>query len=184
MTTGTPKDEHSTGVVATEKRDRESVLVGKVTGVFGTRGWVKLFSYTRPQTNLLNYPRLLCGNARYERLIVDAKCHGTKLLALLSDIDSREQAVALIGQEIYVERDWFCDDDSPGYYWIDLIGLEVINRDGVILGTIEKMLETGANDVMQVRAEKIRLVPFVMGVYVDQVDLEAGVVTVNWHLDD
>jgi len=86
--------------------------------------------------------------------------------------------------EIFIERQALRQVNQGEYYWADLIGLEVLNREGVNLGRIAKMHETGANDVMELDSKPARLIPFVMHTYVEQVDLEAGKVLVDWNADD
>jgi 16S rRNA processing protein RimM len=165
-------------------QNTELVLVGKVSGIFGTRGWLKLFSYTRPRSNLLAYPKLLLGPKHIEHKISDSKEHGNRLIALFVGISDRDQAANLVELEIFIERQALRQVNQGEYYWADLIGLEVLNREGVNLGRIAKMHETGANDVMELDSKPARLIPFVMHTYVEQVDLEAGKVLVDWHADD
>ena len=165
-------------------QNNELVLVGKISGIFGTRGWVKLFSYTRPRSNLLGYPKLLLGPDHTEHKISDSKEHGNRLIALFTGIETREQAANLVNLEIFVARQWLGQANEGEYYWADLIGLEVLNRDGISLGRVARMYETGANDVMELDSKPPRLIPFVMDTYVEQVDLEGGKIYVDWHPED
>lgn len=160
------------------------VLAGKINGIFGTRGWVKLFSYTRPRSNLLAYKTLLIGPQYSAHQIHDSKEHGNRLIALFSDIDNREQAASLVDQEIFIQREWLAPEGDGEYYWADLIGLKVVNADGFLLGCVHQLHETGANDVLELDSSPRRLIPFVMHKHILDVDLVAGVITVDWHRDD
>ena len=104
-------------------------------------------------------------------------------MARLEGVDAREQALQLSGLSISVDRDRF-EPAKPGeYYWADLIGLEVRTTSGVGLGAVTGLMETGANDVLVVRRERERLIPFVVGEFVKDVDLDAGVLIVDWDPD-
>jgi 16S rRNA processing protein RimM len=112
--------------------------------------------------------------------IVDGRKQGKGLAALLPGCEDREQAARLVGQKIFCRRDQLPATDEDEYYWSDLEGLEVQTITGQRLGRIEKMMETGANDVMVIRGDRERLVPFVQGQYVTRVDLEEGLIEVDW----
>ena len=162
----------------------QPLLVGKVSGLFGTRGWIKIFSYTRPRGNLLLYPQLLVGKDFVARRMVDTKQHGNKLLAQLGGIDDRDAAAALIGTELFIDRQWLETTAEDTFYWADLIGLQVVNQTKLVLGKVSNVLETGANDVLQVSGERERLIPFVLNTYITAVDLENGIIEVDWHPED
>jgi 16S rRNA processing protein RimM len=158
------------------------VVLGKVGGLFGVRGWVKLWSYTDPVENLLDYQEVelvLDGRWQTGRLL-EGRRHGEGLVGRFEGATDRDNAAALVGAEIAVARDKLPPPAEGEYYWADLVGLEVINRDGVSLGRIEEMMATGANDVMVVSGERERLLPFLPGLYVDSVDLAGGRITVDW----
>jgi 16S rRNA processing protein RimM len=158
------------------------VVLGRVSGLYGVRGWVKLHSFTRPPDNLLGYRELTLG-AGPEGVRVcleEGRRHGKTLIARFAGIDDRDAAAALVGQELSVDRASLPDTGGDEYYWADLIGLEVRNREGVVLGQVENLLGTGANDVLVIRGDRERLVPFVQGQYVLEVDLAGGQITVDW----
>ena len=102
------------------------------------------------------------------------------MIALLERTQDREQAEALVNQPISVPREQFPELSAGEYYWADLVGLSVELEDGRILGKIDNLLATGANDVMVVKGDRERLIPFVLEQYVRQVDLEGGRVVVDW----
>lgn len=171
------------------------VVLGRISGLFGVRGWVKVYSHTRPAENLLRYERWFlnrgtpgghdsCGPFRVEQ----AKPHGKTLIARLVDpdgrvIDDRDTAARLIGADVAVARADMPELAPGEYYWHDLVGLEVINRQGRSLGRVGAMMETGANDVLVVQGDRERLIPFVFGVIIERVDPAAGTISVDWGAD-
>jgi len=113
--------------------------------------------------------------------VAEGRLHGKGLVVRLDDVNDRNAAEALRGAEIYVARDQLPELDEGEYYWEDLAGLTVINQVNEELGLIDQMLDTGANDVMVVKGAKGRqLIPYISGDVVKQVDLDAGVVKVDW----
>jgi 16S rRNA processing protein RimM len=161
-------------------REREIVPLGHISGVHGLQGWVKIHSLTEPREAIFEYQPWLLGAALEEVRLKRGKKHGNRLIALLENTESREQAEVLVNQPIAVYRDQFPELPPGEFYWTDLMGLTVRLEDGRELGKIASMLATGANDVMVVSGERERLIPFIRGPYVKQVDLDAGVVTVDW----
>lgn len=164
----------------------EQILVGKVSGVFGIKGWVKVFSYTQPRERIFGYsPWLLANNGELTSTkVLETRQQGKSLVARLQGIETREQAEALIGAEIKIERNQLPPLEPGEYYWQDLIGLTVENLADQCLGRIAEMMETGANDVMIVRDENREiLIPWIRDQVVKQVDLEAGKVQVDWDPD-
>jgi len=166
----------------TEPLERQ-VIVGRITGIFGVRGWLRVFSYTDPPENILQYGPWSIGEmvpAPYN--VTDGMVHGRGIVAHLQGIDDREMARELIGSPIRVPRARFGKTGDDEYFWFDLVGLEVVNEDGRSLGRVEELLGTGANDVLVLRGDRRRLVPFVKAVIRD-VDLKAGVIRVSWDAD-
>ncbi|MBS1213815.1 MAG: ribosome maturation factor RimM [Proteobacteria bacterium] len=161
------------------------VVVGEIAGAFGVKGWVKVHSHTEPPGNILNYlPWTLVGESdSREFRVLAGRVHGGAVVAQLEGVDDRDQAVALRFRKITVSRDQFPPPEPGHYYWSDLVGLKVETLNGVALGTVAEMMATGANDVMIVRGERERLIPFVQGEFVKQVDLAAGLITVDWDPD-
>jgi 16S rRNA processing protein RimM len=163
----------------------QPVILGRISGLFGVRGWVKVYSYTEPREAVLNYDRwLLTGNNGWqEATVAEGQRHGKTVIVRINGYDDRDQAAGLIGTEIGVPRDELPETDSDHYYWSDLEGLSVVHRDGTELGKVDHLLETGANDVMVVKGETERLVPFVMDKVVLGVDLAKGEIRVDWEWD-
>ena len=158
------------------------VSVGRVSGLYGVKGWVKVFSYTQPRENIVSYqPWLLQRNSQTVRYEVDAGgAHGKGVIAHLAGIDDRDAAAALIGADILVQRDQFGDTGENEYFWADLVGLKVQTMTGEALGVVDSLLETGAHDVLVIQGERRHLVPFVMDEVVKEVDLSTRRIVVDW----
>jgi 16S rRNA processing protein RimM len=165
--------------------DDRQVLLGRIVGVFGVDGWVKLHSFTEPRDNVLRYrPWILRGPAGERRVEQpQGRAQGKGVVARLDGVDDRDAATALVGTEIWVPRDALPKPRQGEYYWADLEGLAVRTVDGVDLGRVSHLFATGANDVMVVQGGRERLIPFVPGRQVVKVDLEAGLIEVDWDPD-
>ena len=159
------------------------ILVGRIVGLHGVAGEVKLESYTEPRTRIFRYQPWLLSTTTGESEI--SGCRGREqgkgIVATLPEITDRDRAATLVGSEIKVRRSVLPEPKPGEYYWTDLEGLEVVTSDGVALGRISHLRATGANDVMVVRdGDRERLLPFVIDDYVKTVDFKAGRVTVDW----
>ncbi len=163
------------------------VLLGKVSGLYGVKGWVRIDSWTEPRTQIFRYQPWLLVSPSDEREIdgCRGRAQGNGLVAALPGIADRGAAAALIGSEIWVRRSALpALAGKDEYYWADLEGLEVVNVDGETLGRISHLIATGANDVMVVSgAGRQRLIPFVIGTFVTRVDMDAARVEVDWDAD-
>jgi 16S rRNA processing protein RimM len=158
------------------------VLLGRIVGVFGVEGWVKVHSYTEPRENILRYRPWRLRQGDVERVIEQprGRVQGKGLAAKLPGIDDRDAAAALAGSEIWIARAALPKPKRGEYYWTDLEGLEVVAADGTALGRVSHLFATGANDVLVVRGERERLIPFLPGAVVKDVDLDAGTIRVEW----
>ena len=162
------------------------VAMGEVIGVHGVRGAVTVRSHTRPPDNLLHYPdwTLEAANGNQQQVTaVRGGWVGKRLVVQLEvdghALEDRDTAARLVGATISVPRSALPDDDTS-YYWADLVGLAVTTTDGVSLGTVHSLMETGGHDVLVIRGERERLVPFVQTDIVKAVDLQAGTMLVEW----
>ena len=169
---------------------QELLELGKISGVFGVKGWVKVHSFTDPRDRIAEYGSWqIKQKGQWREVQLEAgKSQGKTVIAKLEGIDDRDDAMLLMGAKIAIRQDQLEKLQADEYYWRDLEGLQVINTEGVDLGTISHMMETGANDVMVVRSDKEksdqeRLIPFTQGHAVQKVDLSAGVITVEWDAD-
>lgn len=168
---------------AAEGDERRFVTLGRVSGAYGIRGWVKVHSDTSPRDNILGYSpwHLVRGAGREVWQVSGGRQQGKGLVAKLAGCDDRDAAEALVGAEISIPRDQLPATTEPGeFYWADLVGLRVRTQDGIDLGRIVRLFETGANDVIVVQGDRERLVPYLWGHVVRAVDLEAGVMRVDW----
>lgn len=158
--------------------------MGHIGVPFGVRGWVKVHAYTEHSDSLLDYPVWWVGrNGQWrEYEVLGCDVHPKTLVAHLDGCDDRDAAVALRGCEIAVPRESLPHIGDNEYYWADLIGLAVVNVEQQKLGQVTGLLETGANDVLVVQGERERLIPFIAQV-VQEVDLAAGLIRVDWGMD-
>lgn len=156
------------------------VVLGRVSGVYGVKGWVKIYSETDPREGILRYRPWLLGPERIPRRIAEGKRHGKGVVARFDGCEDRDQAALLIGQEIAVERGQLPPPRADEFYWIDLEGLSVVNLEGVELGRVSHLFPTGANDVIVVEGDRERLLPFHWDGVVKDVDFEQGRIQVDW----
>ena len=156
-----------------------------MSGLFGVKGWVKVFSYTQPREAILDYDCwYLKRNENWlPSGIKDGKQHGKGVIAQIEGIDDRDEAARLIGCDIAVSRNELPKVEKNTYYWTDLEGLKVVHSDGSELGTVAYLMETGANDVLVVQGETERLIPFIADEVILDVDLDKGVISVDWEWD-
>lgn len=164
--------------------NEQLVTMGRIVAPYGIKGWVKIQPFTQQQQGLLDYPRWQVGQDGEWRLrtVEVAKVHGATVVAKLEGIADREQAAALQGMQIAVSRDDFPAPATNEFYWADLVGLKVVNAAGVALGSVARVFETGANDVLVVEGERERLLPFIAPV-IRQVDIAGGTIIVDWDAD-
>lgn len=160
------------------------VLVGRIVGLYGVQGWLKIESWTEPRTQIFKYQPWLLEKAPGEVMEiggVSGRPQGKGLICQLPGVDDRDAAAALVGLDIHVARELLPPPAKDEYYWVDLEGLEVVTTEGVSLGRVSHLFATGANDVVVVRdGTRERLVPFVQGTYVRSVDLSGGRMVVDW----
>ena len=161
----------------------EYIVIGRITGIYGVRGWVKIFSHTQPRENILSYATwyLKEQGAWVTCELETGRVHGKGVVAKLKGCDDRDAAAALMGNTIAIRREQLPQAAADEYYWADLIGLKVVTPEGVELGVVDSLLETGANDVLVVMQDGMeRLIPFVQGRFIKGIDLASGVITVDW----
>jgi len=166
--------------------DNETLLtLGKITGVHGIKGWVKLFSETRPREGILDYSPLWLktrqGWQAYERL--QGRRQGKLIVAQLAGCLTRDEAMLLTGAEVAIQRSQLAATEDDEYYWADLQGMQGCNLQHVQFGEVAEILETGANDVLVVKGDRQRLIPFVQPDIICQVDLQSRIITVDWDAD-
>jgi len=176
------------------------LVVGKITGCYGVKGWVKIHSYTEPQENFLGFGQwLLRRRGAVEPIeFDDGRAQGKGLVAHIAGVDDRTLAESYRGLEVAVPADSLPDLEAGDYYWSQLQGLQVWCSDQspeagdqrVLLGAVDYLIETGANDVLVVKPtegsidDRERLIPYLPGDVVTRVDLAEAVIEVNWFLED
>lgn len=163
------------------------VVMGRIVGAQGILGWVKVQTFTEHLDGLLDYDEWYLGNDKQpwrKTEVLEANVHGKVLIAKLPGIIDRTAAEKCKGLLVAVHRDSLPEQKPGEYFWSDLIGMKVINLAGETLGTVDTLLETGANDVLSVRDEegKERLIPFLASV-IQQVSLDERVIRVDWQAD-
>lgn len=172
----------------------EKVTLGRITGVYGVKGWLKVFSYTDPMEAIVDYsPWFIRAEGRsssqWSRIEIETgKQHAKTVVVKFADCNDRDLAMSYIGCEIAIEKSQLESlKGKDEYYWHDLFGLRVINQQNIELGVVKDIMETGANDVLVVLSEegedsgkRERLIPWTMHDAIVSVDMEKGVIEVDW----
>ena len=175
--------------------DDTRLVVGKITGCYGIKGWVKIHAYTEPQENFLAFGHwMLKRRGGLEPIeFDDGRRQGKGLVAHIAGVDDRTLAESYKGLEVTAPAERLPQLEQGDFYWHQLQDLQVWCNEGddrVLLGTVDYLIETGANDVLVIRAsegsidERERLVPYLPGDVVTRVDLQEGVIEVDWYVDD
>ena len=156
-----------------------------MSGLFGAKGWIRVFSHTRPPAAILDYDRwFVRRDGDWKAMVLEeGRPHGKAIVARLADVADRAQAAPLVGCDIAVSRAALPELRDGSFYWADLEGLRVVRRDGTELGRVAYLMETGANDVLVTEGERERLIPFIADKVILDVDLANGVITVDWDWD-
>lgn len=163
----------------TERR----VTLGVIAGSYGVQGWVKVRSHTEPRDNILRYSpwRVEYKGKQRDFKVLSGRLQGSVVIARLEGLEVREEAMGLAGAAITVARGRLPSLPKGEYYWTDLIGLEVVNQEGIAFGKITRLFETGANDVVVTDdGQRERFIPYVLGMYVLEVNLADGRMLVDW----
>lgn len=170
----------------------ERILLGHITGVSGLQGWVKVHSDTNPRNNIVAYKSwaLEQSGTWTEVKVLGGRPQGKTIVARLEGVSSPEQASTFIGARIAVSRSALPELGEDEYYWADLTGMHVKTIDGVDIGPVSRLFETGANDVVIVndhRGEqqgvKEVLVPWLVPDVITDVDMSNRVITIDWDPD-
>lgn len=169
--------------------NQQPVILGKIGASYGIKGWLKITAYTEPMESIFDYsPWLICEQGEWREIGVEQwRFHGKSIVAQLAGVDSREQAQAMTHCEIAILPEQMQALSNDEFYWRDLIGCDVISTQGYHMGKVEQILETGANDVLVVKANAKdafgkgeRLIPFVTEQFVTQVELSSKQIIVDW----
>lgn len=162
--------------------NNDYIIIGKIGAPYGVRGWVKLQSFTDPLENILHYqPWFFAEKDGWKKVETESRqVHGQSLMAKFVGIDSPEAARLLTGKTIAISRTQLPTLKKDEYYWSDLQGLTVLDKEGKQLGTVTSLMETGANDVLIVKGEKEFAVPYLPGKSILSVDLEKREIHIDW----
>jgi 16S rRNA processing protein RimM len=174
----------------------DAIEVGRIADAWGVKGWFKVLPHSASPEALFSSKRwyllpsekgakTFSGTALLR--VREAKEHSDTVVASAQDVDDRSAAEALKGARIFIPRSSFPTAATDEYYWVDLIGLEVVNREGVGLGRVKELLSTGPQTVLVIEYTEDgkaleRMIPFVAA-YVDGVDLAVKRITVDWQAD-
>lgn len=169
----------------TADQKEEMIIMGRVSGLFGVQGWVKVFSHTEPRENILQYkPLYLELQGKWQPIdLIDGRCQGKGIVAKFKGYADRDAASALIDVKIAVRQEQLPELAQGEYYWSELEGLKVVTTKGIELGVVDHLIETGANDVLVVKGDRERLIPYVRPDVVTELDKENGYLKVEWDPD-
>lgn len=172
----------------TPLNSEDYVVLGKISSVYGVKGWMKVYSFTEPMDRILEYGNwtLKQGDSLTLVEVDKGRSHGKGMVAHLKGVDDREVAKKYTGSEICVPRSRLPELSEGEYYWYELEGQVVVTKDSITLGVVDYLMSTGAgNDVLVVKgnSESIdrreRLIPYVDQFVLD-VDLDIGRIVVDW----
>jgi 16S rRNA processing protein RimM len=171
----------------------DAIEVGRIADAWGIKGWFKVLPHSAQPEALFSSKRWLlqppgaAGSQAFKLAIREAKEHSDVIVASSEDVPDRNAAEALRGARVFVPRSSFPTAGDDEYYWVDLIGLAVVNREGVALGSVRELLASGPQTTLVLDATEDgkpveRMVPFVSA-FVDKVDLAGRLITVDWQPD-
>lgn len=172
--------------------DGQCVSLGRITAHYGLNGWLKVHSDTIPRENIIRFRHWFLEGRQASRTVEveEGRTQGKTIVVRLAGITSRDEAAVLIGSEIAVPRAMLPELDEDEYYWADLVGLEVVNREGCHYGEAVRLFDTGANDVLVVRDERAGaaegaeiLIPWVRPDVIVKVDFSERCIHVDWDPD-
>ena len=169
-------------------QNSQETVIGRITSVFGVKGWLKVYSYTDPREGILSYRNwtLVQDGQRISARLEDGRRQGQGIVVKLKGIDDRDLARSYCGAEVRVATAELPELPSGEYYWYQLEGLEVVTVSGDCLGTVSHLMETGSNDVLVVQGgpgsvdQRERLIPYLPEQVVQDVDLAGGRMIVDW----
>lgn len=161
----------------------KKIVVGRFGSPYGIKGWIKVISFTDPKTQILEYKPWYIQSGDTQKVIelINSKLHGNNLVAQIAQCFDRNEAATYTNLDILIERGQLPQLSNDEYYWVDLVGLIVLNLQQELLGKVEELFSTGSNDVLIVIDDsgKQRYIPYIDNVIID-VDLAARKLVVDW----
>ena len=169
-------------------KNSQETVIGQITSVFGVKGWLKVYSYTEPKEGILDYRdwTLVLNGKRIPAKLVDGRRQGQGIVVRLKGINDRDLARTYCGAEVRVSTAELPELPEGEFYWFQLEGLDVYTVDDECLGKVHHLMETGSNDVLVVQAtagsidQRERLIPYLPGEVVQNVDLDSKRMVVDW----
>lgn len=165
----------------------DSLVVGKIGAPYGVQGWVKITTYTDEVEGIFSYVPWFLGEDGKEYQVDSWRTHNKGVVAKLVGVESRDDADSIKNLDISIKAEQLPQLADDEYYWRDLVGMQVITESGYNLGVVKELFETGANDVMLVKAksndafgQKERMLPFLHDQVIKQVDIQAKTIKVDW----
>jgi 16S rRNA processing protein RimM len=163
------------------------LVVGKIGAPYGVKGWVKITTFTHEQDGVFTYTPWLLGQENKEYVVDQWRTHNKGLVAKLVGVETRDDAEGIKNLDISIKAQQLPQLAGDDFYWRELVGMQVVTEKGYSLGVVKELFETGANDVMLIKAnlndafgQKERMVPYLLDQVVKQVDREAKTITVDW----
>jgi 16S rRNA processing protein RimM len=193
---GGTEAQQSVGALETADLPADAIEVGRIADAWGIKGWFKVLPHSASPEALFSSKRWYLlpaekGARTFSRTVLlrvrEAKEHSGTVVASAHDVDDRSTAEALRGARIFIPRSSFPTAGDDEFYWVDLIGLAVVNREGQVLGQVKELVSTGPQTVLVIEYTEDgkvleRMIPFV-SVYVDSVDIAGKRITVDWQAD-
>jgi 16S rRNA processing protein RimM len=170
-------------------QENKPVVAGKLGAPYGIKGWLKVHSFTDDPEGIFDFsPWLIGQQGNWQAIeVTDWRRHNKSFIAKLANVEDRDQANLLTNYEIAIYESQLPDLPEGEFYWRDLIGLSVVTDKGYDLGKVDDLMETGSNDVLVVKAnakdafgQGERLIPYLTDTVVLNVDLNEGIITVDW----
>jgi 16S rRNA processing protein RimM len=161
------------------------IIIGRFGRPHGIKGFVTVHSFADPPENILRYTAWHAFLQKQWQPIklLSVEVHNKSIIALVEGYPERETAARLTNVEIAINAEQLADLKPGEYYWHQLIGMKVINKEGLSLGQVTEIIPTGSNDVLVVQGEKRHLIPYLPGEFVINIDASQKVITVDWDLD-
>lgn len=167
----------------------DTLVIGKIGAPYGVKGWVKITSYTDKLEGVFSYTPWLLGQVKESnKYVVDQwRLHNKGVIAKLVGVETRDDAESIKNLEISIKAEQLPQLESDDFYWRELVGMQVVTDKGYNLGVVKELFETGANDVLLVKAnlndafgQKERMIPYLVEQVIKNVDREAKTITVEW----